>query len=63
MADEIIENITGEFVHCIYKSETYLVAKFKTEDDLITVTGPYFEYEKGQKYILKGYYCDHYSIN
>lgn len=59
MADELIEMIEGEFTHTIYKSESYMVSKFKTDDGTITVTGPSFDYEKGNKYVLTGSYVDH----
>lgn len=59
MEDKIIEIIEGEFIHTIYKSESYMVSKFETNDGTITVTGPSFDYEKKQKYVLKGEYVDH----
>ena len=36
-----------------------MVSKFKTDDGAITVTGPSFDYESGQRYVLSGTYVDH----
>ncbi len=49
MEDQIIELIEGEFVHTIYKSDSYMVSRFETAEEVITVTGLSFDYEKGQK--------------
>ena len=57
--NEEIEIIEGEFTHTIYKSDSYMVSKFKTDDGAITVTGPSFDYESGQRYVLSGTYVDH----
>ena len=51
--------IEGFFNHTIYKSDNYMVARFKTDEGLITVTGPSFDYEPAQSYILSGQYIDH----
>ena len=59
MSEEIIELIEGEFTKVIYKSDNYMVSRFKTEEGSITVTGPCFDYEKTQKYILTGTYVEH----
>ncbi len=59
MDEEIIDLIEGQFTHVIYKSESYMVSRFQTAEGTITVTGPSFEYEKGQKYILTGQYVEH----
>ena len=57
--DEVIEKIIGVFVVTIYKSDNYMVSKFKTKEGQITVTGPAFEYDARQKYVLSGTYIDH----
>ena len=59
MEDKIIDLIEGQFSHTIYKSESYMVSKFKTNDGTITVTGPSFDYVKGQIYTLTGEFVDH----
>jgi exodeoxyribonuclease V alpha subunit len=59
MEDQIIELIEGEFVHTIYKSDSYMVSRFETAEEVITVTGLSFDYEKGQKYLLSGFFVDH----
>jgi len=59
MAEQIIDMIEGEFTHTIYRSDSYMVSRFQTAEGLITVTGPSFDYEKGQKYVLTGSYVDH----
>lgn len=59
MEDNITDLIIGEFTHTVFRSESYMVSRFSTEDDNITVTGPAFDYEKGQKYLLTGNYVDH----
>ncbi|MBR5341571.1 MAG: AAA family ATPase [Erysipelotrichaceae bacterium] len=51
--------LEGEFTHTIYKSENYMVSKFRTDEGTITVTGPSFDYEKAERYILTGTYVDH----
>lgn len=61
MSDELIEEIVGSFKHCIFKADNFMVSKFQTDDGLITVTGPSFDYEKTSRYILKGSYFDHYK--
>ncbi|MBR2788863.1 MAG: AAA family ATPase [Erysipelotrichaceae bacterium] len=53
------EVLQGMFTHTIYKSSSYMVSKFKTEDGPITVTGPSFDYEEKQLYRLTGNYVDH----
>ena len=57
--DEVIEKIIGVFVVTIYKSDNYMVSKFKTKEGQITVTGPSFDYDARQKYVLSGTYIDH----
>ena len=57
--DEVIEKIIGVFVVIIYKSDNYMVSKFKTKEGQITVTGPSFDYDARQKYVLSGTYIDH----
>lgn len=59
MNKENLETISGAFVYTIYKSDNYMVCKFETEDDTITVTGNSFDYIKGEKYTLNGEYIDH----
>ena len=53
------DTIQGVFTHTIYKSSSYMVTKFKSEDGPITVTGPSFDYEEKQLYRLTGNYVDH----
>ena len=53
------DSIQGVFTHTIYKSSSYMVSKFKTEDGPITVTGPSFDYEEKQLYRISGNYVDH----
>ena len=53
------DSIQGVFTHTIYKSSTYMVSRFKTEDGPITVTGPSFDYDENQTYRLSGSYVDH----
>ena len=57
--NEIIDIIEGEFTRDIYKSDSYMVALFRTSEGTITVTGPSFDYERGERYILSGSYVDH----
>ena len=57
--NQIIDLLEGEFTHIIYKSENYMVSRFKTQDSTITVTGPAFDFERNEKYILTGTYVDH----
>ncbi|MBQ1508679.1 MAG: AAA family ATPase, partial [Erysipelotrichaceae bacterium] len=59
MADELLEEISGVFAHVIYRSESYMVSRFETEEGTITVTGPSFDVEKGERYRLTGTYVDH----
>ncbi len=59
MNEELFDTINGYFVHTIYKSDTYMVCKFETSDDTITVTGPAFDFIKGDHYLLTGNYVDH----
>ncbi|MBR4422312.1 MAG: AAA family ATPase, partial [Erysipelotrichaceae bacterium] len=59
MEDNVIELIEGEFIHTLYKSDNYMVSRFKTDEDVITVTGICFDYEKAQKYLLSGSFVDH----
>jgi len=54
-----IEQLVGEFVLTVYRSDNYMVSKFKTEDGPITITGPSFDYERNCKYKLTGNYVDH----
>lgn len=59
MENELFESIDGSFVYTIYKSDTYMVCKFETNEGTITTTGPSFDYLKGEKYTLTGNYVDH----
>ena len=59
MDEELIEIIEGNFSRTIFKSDNYMVCKFETNEGSITVTGPSFDYDLGQKYILSGTYVDH----
>ena len=59
MNKDNLETISGCFVYTIYKSDNYMVCKFETEDDTITVTGAAFDYIKGEKYTLNGEFVDH----
>ncbi|MBQ1478304.1 MAG: AAA family ATPase, partial [Erysipelotrichaceae bacterium] len=59
MDHEMIDTLTGTFKHIIYRSESYMVARFESEEGLITVTGPSFDIEKGTRYELSGSYVDH----
>ncbi|MBQ6335180.1 MAG: ATP-dependent RecD-like DNA helicase [Erysipelotrichaceae bacterium] len=55
----IIDMLEGEFTHVIYKSDNYMVSRFKTAEGTITVTGPSFDFERNEKYILTGTYVEH----
>lgn len=59
MDNEINELVEGKFTRIIYKTDNYMVSKFETEDGSITVTGPSFDYEIEQRYILTGNFVDH----
>lgn len=59
MDEELIEIIEGSFVRTIFKSDNYMVCKFETLEGPITVTGPSFDFDLGQKYTLTGTYVDH----
>ncbi len=59
MEDKLIELIEGEFIHTIYKSDSYMVSRFAAGDEVITVTGLSFDYEKAQKYLLSGSFVEH----
>ena len=59
MDHEMIDTLTGTFKHIIYRSESYMVARFESEEGLITVTGPSFDIEKGTRYELSSSYVDH----
>lgn len=59
MDEELIEIIEGNFSRTIFKSDNYMVCKFETNEGSITVTGPSFDFDLGQKYILSGTYVDH----
>lgn len=59
MDEELIDIIEGQFTKTIYKSENYMVCKFETDEGSITITGPSFDYEKNQKYVLSGSFVDH----
>ena len=61
MDNDLIELLEGEFVHTVYRSDNYMVARFKTDEGTITVTGPSFDFEKNTKYILSGSYVEHYK--
>lgn len=53
------EEISGRFVFTVYKTSTYMVSTFETDDDRLTVTGPAFDYIKSKKYTLTGEFVDH----
>ena len=57
--NETIEIIEGVFSKTIYRNDSYMVTRFVTDDGTITVTGPSFDYEKNERYILSGSYIDH----
>lgn len=57
--DELIEKIEGNFLRTIYKTDNYMVCKFQTDEGSITVTGPSFDFDLSQKYLLKGNFVDH----
>ena len=59
METELLEELIGEFTHTVYASESYMVTKFKTNEGTITVTGPFFDYEKAVRYKLTGNYVEH----
>ena len=59
MNDDLIEKIEGDFVHTVFRTDSYMVCRFRTGDYQITVTGPSFDYEKNQKYVLTGSYAVH----
>ena len=54
-----LEYLKGRFYRTIYQTNTYMVSVFIADEDTITVTGPYFEYENNQIYVLSGNYVDH----
>ncbi|MGN1405865.1 MAG: AAA family ATPase [Erysipelotrichaceae bacterium] len=53
------ETLKGTFTRIIFKSDSYMVAVFKTEDGPITVTGPAFDVDEKSKYIISGEYTHH----
>ena len=53
------ETLKGTFTRIIYKSDSYMVAVFKTDDGSITVTGPSFDVDEKSKYIISGEYTHH----
>ena len=53
------ETLKGTFTRIIYKSDSYMVAVFKTDDGSITVTGPSFDVDEKNKYIISGEYTHH----
>ncbi len=59
MNDEVLDIIDGYFLRIIYKTENYMVCKFETNEGPITVTGPSFNFEENQKYLLTGLYAEH----
>lgn len=59
MSEEELTNIVGQFTYTIYQSDSYMVARFKSKDENLIVTGPYFEYDKSSDYLLSGYYFNH----
>ncbi len=59
MADNSFDSLNGFFTHTLFKAENYMVAKFKTEDGTITVTGPSFDYDKKSEYLISGNYVEH----
>lgn len=54
-----IETINGRFIYTVYKTDSYMVSSFETDDGKITVTGPSFNYIRNRKYTLVGNYIDH----
>ena len=59
MNDNTLEIIEGKFTKNIFKSDNYMVSKFETYEGSITVTGPSFDFDMGQTYMLTGYFVDH----
>ncbi|MDO4500607.1 MAG: AAA family ATPase [Erysipelotrichaceae bacterium] len=59
MTNKILETLDGSFVYTIYKTPSYMVTKFETDKEVITVTGPSFDFIKGEKYTISGEYVDH----
>ena len=59
MADNTFDSLNGYFVHTLFKAENYMVAKFKTEEGTIIVTGPAFDYDPKSEYVLSGNYVEH----
>lgn len=59
MDEELIEIIEGCFTRTIFKSDNYMVCKFETNEGSITVTGPSFDFDLNQKYLLSGSYFEH----
>lgn len=53
------EKISGYFLHIIYRARDYLVARFNSDEGLITVTGPAFEIVDDTKYTLSGSFVEH----
>jgi hypothetical protein len=45
ISDDIL---IGYFIITIFHNNSYMVAKFKTEDDTIVLTGPFFDYDKNK---------------
>ena len=59
MEDKTYDSLTGFFVHTLFKTENYMVAKFKSEEGTIIVTGPAFDYDPKSEYTVSGNYVDH----
>jgi len=59
MENNNYEDLIGEFILTLFKSDNYMVSKFKTDDGPITITGPSFDYERNCKYKITGNYVDH----
>ena len=57
--DENIIKLDGIFVYIVYKASNYMVTRFETKDDTITVTGPSFDFEPYTKYTISGEYVEH----
>ncbi|MDD5792448.1 MAG: AAA family ATPase [Erysipelotrichaceae bacterium] len=58
MGEDLIK-LHGYFKNSFFRSETYMVSKFISDDGPITTTGPSFDYEENKRYTLTGSYVDH----
>ena len=57
--NEELDDLVGIFTYVLYRSEDYMVARFRSSDGDIIVTGSAFDFENKQKYHLYGNYVDH----